>query len=75
MPQADTAFKLLHTFSQIEAGMKYCLKVGVYTVYELSAYLLYRFGETLARRYLSNTQYTNYKKRADKIKEEQNGRY
>ena len=45
------------------------------TVFELSAYLLYRYGETIGRKYLADSQFSNYKKRANKIKEEQDGRY
>lgn len=61
--------------AQIDDGAAYCIRSGNMTVFELSAYLLYRYGETIGRKYLADSQFSNYKKRANKIKEEQDGRY
>lgn len=61
--------------AQIENGAAYCIRTGIYTVFELSAYLVYKFGDEIGRKFLSDSQFSNYKKRAKVIKEEQDGRY
>jgi len=60
-----------YTDNQIHIGMEHCNLVGICTVLELSAYLLYRYGEDTARKYLSHRTYKTYLKRALEIKEDQ----
>ncbi len=60
-----------YTDEQIHIGMEHCNQVGVCTVLELSSYLLYRYGEETARKYLKHRSYKTYLKRALEIKEEQ----
>lgn len=64
-----------YTAEQIEVGLEHCVKSEIYTVFELTSYLLFHFGDIQARKYLSNTKFSNYKKRADRIQEEEHGRY
>lgn len=61
-----------YTDEQIHIGMEHCNVVNACTVFELSSYLLYRYGEDTARRYLNHRTYKTYLKRAHEIKEEQN---
>ena len=63
-----------YTVAQLEDGFAYCLRIGDCTVYELTSYLILRFGETVARQFLSDSQMRNYKKRVNQIREEQHGR-
>ena len=60
-----------YTDEQIHIGMEHCILVNICTVMELSAYLLYRYGEETARKYLSHRTYKTYLHRALEIKEEQ----
>lgn len=60
-----------YTDEQIHVGMEHCNLVGICTMLELSAYLLYRYGEDTARKYLLHRSYKTYLKRALEIKEEQ----
>ena len=60
-----------YTDEQIHIGMEHCILVNICTVMELSAYLLYRYGEETARKYLSHKTYKTYLHRALEIKEEQ----
>ena len=60
-----------YTDEQIRIAMEHCNHVGVCTVFELSAYLLYRYGEETARKYLRHSTYKHYLERALEIKEEQ----
>ena len=60
-----------YTDEQIQIGMAHCNLVGICTIMELSAYLLYRYGEETARKYLIHRSYKTYLKRALEIKEEQ----
>ena len=61
-----------YTAEEIRLGMQHCNNVGVCTMMELSSYLLYRFGEDTARKYLKHSTYKHYLQRAMEIKEEQN---
>lgn len=61
-----------YTEEQIRIGMQHCNLVGICTVMELSSFLLYRFGEETARRYLHHSSYKTYLLRANEIREEQN---
>ena len=60
-----------YTDEQIHIGMEHCVLANICTVMELSAYLLYRYGEDTARKYLSHRTYKTYLHRSLEIKEEQ----
>ena len=60
-----------YTHEQIHIGMEHCNIVNICTVMELSAYLLYRYGEETARKFLNHRTYKTYLKRANEIKEEE----
>ena len=78
---ADVQLRHLHRMSvyypmeQLLEGIRYCLKSGNCTVSELSAYLIYRYGDTIAKQYLSQSDLNNHKKRTNQIQEELHGRY
>lgn len=61
-----------YTDEQIHTGMEHCNLVNICTVMELSSYLLYRYGEDTARKYLNSQTYKAYLSRAREIMEEQN---
>ena len=71
-PQCDRLRRMqkYYTDEEIHIGMVHCLNVNVCTMMELSAYLLYRYGEERAKKYLSKSPYKNYLERSLKIKEE-----
>ena len=52
-------------------GMKYCIKVNKCSVYELSSYMIYKYGEDKARVYLHANELSHFKKRSKQIWEEQ----
>ena len=61
---------------EIHIGMVHCVNINVCTIMELSSYLLYRYGEERARKYLKHSSYKHYLNRSLKIKEEEsNGRH
>ncbi|MBQ8540814.1 MAG: IS21 family transposase [Clostridia bacterium] len=64
-----------YSIAQLEDGMAYCSRMGECTVHELTSYLIFRFGESVAAQFLNTSQMRNYKRRVAEIKEEQNGRY
>ena len=78
-PQCDRLRRMqkYYTDEEIHIGMVHCVNINVCTMMELSAYLLYRYGEERARKYLSKSSYKHYLERSLKIREESeiNGRH
>ena len=78
-PQCDRLRRMqkYYTDEEIHIGMVHCVNINVCTMMELSAYLLYRYGEERARKYLSKSPYKHYLERSLKIREESeiNGRH
>ncbi len=63
-----------YSVDQVEAAIQSCLRVGICTLNELQAYLLYRYGTGIGRRKLTDHAYYHCKKRAEEIAEEEYGR-
>lgn len=55
----------------IAEGMKYCVDVDICTAFELCSWLVFKMGETLAKRVLPPHTIKHYKIRAEEIKKEQ----
>ena len=75
-PQCDRLRRMQKYYSdeEIHIGMVHCVNVNICTIMELSSYLLYRYGEEKARKYLCHSSYRHYLARSLKIKEsETNG--
>lgn len=60
-----------YTFDQLDIGFNHCLKINKCSVFELISYLLFRYGEELAKKAINVRTYKRYKDRAEEIKEEQ----
>lgn len=76
-PQCRRFIKLRKIYNeyQLLEGIKYCNKKGIYTIMELSSFLLYKYGDELARKHIQIHVFKHYKQVADKIREEENGKY
>lgn len=74
-PQCERLKRMQHYYTdeEIHVGMSHCVLVGICTIFELSSFLLYRYGEETARKYLTNYSYKTYLRRSREIREEQNG--
>lgn len=78
---ADSQLRHLHHMSvyypmeQLLQGIDYCLNARKNSVVELSAYLIYRYGDGTAKQYLSLHVLNNHKKRADEIREVLHGEH
>lgn len=55
---------------QIMEAMDYCLEKNKISVFELASFLIYRYGETIARQSMPYVDYNNCMKRAREIREE-----
>ena len=51
-------------------AMKYCINKNVCTVFELTCYLLYKYGESIGKKYIPKHTYNTYLIRSSVIKEE-----
>ncbi len=65
----------LYTDDMIAEAMEYCVKVGRCNVSEITAFLIFRCGEEMARKKLSKEAFYNNRKRAEEIRREQDGKY
>ena len=65
----------LYTDDMIAEAMEYCVKVGRCNVSEMTAFLIFRYGEEMARKKLSKEVFYNNRKRAEEIRREQDGKY
>jgi len=75
-PQCDRLRRMqkYYTDEQIHIGMLHCVNKDICTIFELSSFLLYKYGENTAREYLSSNTYRHYLERSLEIKEsETNG--
>lgn len=59
-----------YTEEQIVDGFGFCVVEDICSVKELTSYLLCRYGEATARKFVSTYSYRHYKDRADEIREE-----
>lgn len=62
-----------YTIEQLLDGIRYCIKTERCNAYELLAYLMYRHGEQIARKFLPNQQYFNHLTRSKEIGSEIDG--
>lgn len=58
---------------QLLDGMAYCLKTNTATIFELCSYLLFKYGEEIAKKYVPPQTYRHYHDRAIKIMESYHG--
>ena len=63
-----------YTEEQILEGVKFCNAKDICTMMELSSYLLYKYGETIARKYIHAHVFKAYLKTAEEIREALDGR-
>lgn len=56
----------------IAEGMRYCVEVDICSAFELCSWLVYKMGETLAKRVLPPHTIKHYKIRAEEIRKELN---
>ena len=70
-PQCDRLRRMQKYYSdeEIHIGMVHCVNVNICTIMELSSYLLYRYGEEKARKYLCHSSYRHYLERSLEIRE------
>ena len=70
-PQCNRIRRLQKYYSeeQLVGGFEFCVKEDICSVKELCSYLLYRYGEEIAKKYIPVQIYRHYKERADKIRE------
>ena len=59
-----------YTKEEILEGMKYCIDNGKCSVFELSSFLVYKFGRERARVYLHDMELAHFTKRAKEIEKE-----
>ena len=60
---------------RVEEAMEYCIVARNCTAFELGAFLIYKYGAALAKKYMDKNVYYTCKARADGIARERNGRY
>ncbi len=63
-----------YSVDQVETAVEYCLRVGICSLNEVEAYLLYRYGLAIGKRKMTQNAVYHAKRRAEEIAEEQNGR-
>lgn len=63
-----------YSVGQVEAAIRYCLRVKICSLNEIQAYLLYRYGVGIGKRKLTENAFYHCKKRAEEIAEEQHGK-
>ena len=59
-----------YTDEQIIEGMRYCIEKDICSAFELSSYLLYKYDESIGRKYIPKHTYNTYLLRSFAIKEE-----
>ena len=63
------------TTEQMLEDMEYCVNIGICSVAEVTAFLIYRYGKDyVLKRILKNAYYRN-RNRAEEIRREQNGKH
>jgi hypothetical protein len=58
---------------QLLDGIRYCIETERCSAYELLAYLMYQYGEHIAKKFLLNQQYFNHLARSKEIRREIDG--
>ena len=51
-------------------AMEYCVSVDTCTIFELSSYLIYKMGDTIAKKFITTHVIRHYKDRAEEIRKE-----
>lgn len=62
-----------YTIGQLLDGIEYCIDTERCSAYELLAYLMYQYGEHIAKKFLPNQQYFNHLARSKEIRREIDG--
>jgi len=62
-----------YTMEQLLEGIQYCINNDRCNAYELLAYLMYKHGENIARKFLPTQQYFNHLTRCKEIRSEIDG--
>lgn len=65
----------LYSTEQLAEAIEYCVKVNRCNVSEITAFLIFRYGDEVAKKRLSNNAYYYNRKRAEEIRREQDGKY
>ena len=65
----------LYSTEQLAEAIEYCVKVNRGNVSEITAFLIFRHGDDMANKRLSNNAYYYNRKRAEEIRREQDGKY
>ena len=63
-----------YAVDHVETAIRYCIRVKIFSLHEIQAYLLYRYGTGIGKRKLTENAFYHSKKRAEEIAEEQHGR-
>lgn len=72
-PQCNRLRRMQKYYSdeQMDVGFLHCLNAGDCSVQELTAFLIYKYGEETAKKFITPHTMRHYKERAEKIREEQ----
>lgn len=65
----------LYSDKQVVEAMEYCVRVGICTSAEMTAYLIFRYGKEYALKRISNNAYYRNRDRAAEIGREQYGKH
>lgn len=69
------ALSNMYSVEQVAEAMEYCVKVGICSSQEVTAFLIFRYGDEFAKKHLSKNAYYRNRNRAYEIRREQDGRY
>lgn len=72
-PQCNRLRRMQKYYSdeQMDVGFLHCLNAGDCSVLELTAFLIYKYGEETAKKFITPHTMRHYKERAEKIREGQ----
>lgn len=62
-----------YSMEQMLDGIRYCIETERCNAYELLAYIMYKHGEQIAKKFLPNQQYFNHLTRSKEIRREIDG--
>ncbi|MDK2788952.1 MAG: hypothetical protein PWP07_2197, partial [Epulopiscium sp.] len=62
-----------YSMEQMLDGVRYCIETERCNAYELLAYIMYKHGEQIAKKFLPNQQYFNHLTRSKEIRREIDG--
>lgn len=63
------------TTEQMLEAMEYCVNIGICSVAEVTAFLIYRYGKDYVLKRISKNAYYRNRNRAEEIRREKNGKY